>query len=252
VTARAGALALLGLLAALPARAESLVLSLSSHRVQITSTYTGAELVVFGVIDSDRRSITRADPYAVVITAVGPPASTVVREKVRLGPIWVNLRQQKFFEVPTTLAMVSSLPLTEITTPNLRRRYGVGLSALLEPEGVETVTDPRFRQALIRLKGDTAMYAESDRGVTFLTPSIFRANIPVPATAPVGTYEVRVSLFAGGVQLARETTTFEVEKAGFEQYVARAAYQHAWLYGGLTAGIALFFGWLASVIFRRD
>jgi uncharacterized protein (TIGR02186 family) len=235
-----------------PADAETLVLSLSAHRVQINSTYTGSELVVFGVIDNERRSITRGDPYAVVVTATGPLASTVVREKVRLGPIWVNLRQQKFVGVPTTLAVVSSRPLPDITTPQLRRRYGVGTDAVLDPVGFDQLYEPSFRRALVRLKTDAGLYSENGRGVTFLTPSIFRATIPVAATAPVGTYEVRVSLFSGGVELARETTNFEVGKVGFEQYVAGAAYQHPWLYGGLTALIALFFGWLASVIFRRD
>jgi uncharacterized protein (TIGR02186 family) len=234
------------------AGAETLVLSLSSHRVQITSTYTGSELVVFGVIDNERRSMSRGDPYALVVTTIGPPASTVVREKVRFGPIWVNLRQQKFFEVPTTLSVIGSHPLADITTPQLRRRFGIGIDALLDPGGVDQLYDGRFRKALIRLKAEAGLYTENDRGVTFMTPSIFRASIPVPATAPVGPYEVRVSLFSGGVELARETTSFEVGKVGFEQYVAGAAHQHAVLYGCLTAAIALFFGWLASVIFRRD
>ena len=39
--------------AAATARAEGLVVSLSSHHVRITQTYTGAELVIFGVITCD-------------------------------------------------------------------------------------------------------------------------------------------------------------------------------------------------------
>ncbi len=61
-----------------------------------------------------------------------------------------------------------------------------------------------------------------------------------------------MSLLSGGVQLAREQTSFEVTKVGFEQAVTSSARQHPWLYGTLTALIALIFGWVATIIFRRD
>ncbi|WP_460447931.1 TIGR02186 family protein [Alsobacter sp. SYSU BS001988] len=249
---RLAAAAMASLWAGGAARAETLVLSLSSHRVQITSTYTGSELVVFGVIDNERRSVTRAEPYDVVVTATGPRASTVVRQKMKLGPIWMNLNQRKFFEVPTTLAQISSRPIELISSPDLRRRFGLGLEALLDPAGYDLVYDPTFRTALVRLQKDAGLYKVNERGVTFITPSIFRAAVPVPATAPLGGYEVGVTLFSGGVLLARESTNFEVTKVGFEQAVAQAAHQHPLLYGGLTAALSLAFGWLATVIFRRD
>jgi uncharacterized protein (TIGR02186 family) len=248
----AAALAWLGGASGEGARAETLVLSLSSHRVQITSTYTGSELVVFGVIDNERRSVTRAEPYDVAVTATGPRASTVVRQKMRLGPIWMNLNQRKFFDVPTTLAQITSRPIEQISSPDLRRRFGLGLEALLDPAGYDLIYDPTFRTALVRLQKEAGLYKVSERGVTFITPSIFRAVVPVPATAPLGGYEVGVTLFSGGVLLARETTHFEVSKVGFEQAVAQAAHQHPVLYGGLTAALSLAFGWLATVIFRRD
>ena len=47
---RAAAALVLAIAAATPARGESLVASLSTSRVQITSNYTGASIVVFGAI----------------------------------------------------------------------------------------------------------------------------------------------------------------------------------------------------------
>ena len=52
--------------------------------------------------------------------------------------------------------------------------------------------------------------------------------------------------------MARTNTALEVIKAGFEQFVADAARDYGLLYGLLTALMALFTGWLASVVFRRD
>ena len=51
--------------------------------------------------------------------------------------------------------------------------------------------------------------------------------------------------------LARTQTQFELLKSGFEQRVGELARDWSALYGGAT-GLALLFGWIASVVFRRD
>jgi hypothetical protein len=61
-----------------------------------------------------------------------------------------------------------------------------------------------------------------------------------------------VALFAETVILARTSTSFELVKTGFEQQVGDIARDWSATYGVATAGLALLFGWLASVIFRRD
>ncbi len=234
------------------AKAESLVTTISSGHVQINSTYTGAELVVFGVIERDGRVGARTDAYDVVVTSRGPEGNTVVREKVRFGPIWMNLDQRKFVGVPATLAVLSNRPLGDIAEPHLRRRYRLGLDMQVGPGGTDPAWDAAFLDALLRLKTDGRLYMQDPKGVDFLTPNIFKATVPVPATAPVGHYGVEVSLLAGGVEIARAATGFEVAKVGFEAAVARSARQHALFYGLATVGIALAFGYLATIIFRRD
>jgi hypothetical protein len=54
------------------------------------------------------------------------------------------------------------------------------------------------------------------------------------------------------VLLARTQTHFELLKTGFEQQVGDLARDWSILYGGATGLFALLFGWIASVIFRRD
>jgi uncharacterized protein (TIGR02186 family) len=234
-----------------PARAERIIVTLSSDRVHITSTYTGSELVVFGVIERDANSGPRVEPYDVVVTSVGPSVRAVVRQKERVGPVWVNLNQRKFFDVPSVIAVQGSRPLPEMTTIEYRRRFRLGIEALVEDTATDA-PDATFRDALIRLKKETGLYREDGDAVRFLTPTVFRAAVPVPATAPVGRYAVDISLLAGGVQVARADTAFFVDKAGFEALVVRQARRNPVLYGVATAAMALAFGWLASIIFRRD
>jgi uncharacterized protein (TIGR02186 family) len=250
------ALALLALLTcAMPAAAETLVTSLSNHRVLINSNYTGTSIAVFGAIERDSQTVSRASPYDVVVTVRGPRQFLTVREKERMGPVWLNQEQQKFPEAPAYLSVLSSRSLTDITSDILRQRQKVGLEAIVNaPDFTNNrgaVDDP-FREALLRLKGREGLYLQSERGVTFLTPSIFRSAIPLPATAPPGNYDVEVMLFAETVILARTSTSFELVKTGFEQQVGDIARDWSAAYGVVTAGLALVFGWLASVIFRRD
>ena len=249
------ALAILGLLIASPACAEALFASLSTPRVAITSTFTGSSVVVFGAIERDGQTVARAGPYDIVITVRGPRQSLVVREKEPLGPMWINRSQQKFVDVPLFLGVLSSRPLREVTTEPLRRRLRVGLRAIMDAPDFTLERGPQgdpFRDALLRLRVQEGLYVERERGVSFLTPTIFRGPVPLPATAPTGFYDVDVALFADGVVLARAETIFELAKIGFEQRMAEFAREWSLAYGVATTLIALSFGWLASVIFRRD
>jgi len=238
-----------------PARAETLITSLSSHRVLISSNYTGTSIAVFGAIERDAQTIARATGYDVAVTVRGPRQFLTVREKERLGPIWINQEQQKFPQAPAYLSVLTSKPIEEITSDQLRQRQKIGLQAIVNAADFTNERggeDKEFRQALYRLKAQEGLYLEDERGVTFLTPDIFRAGIPLPATAPPGEYDVQVVLFADTVILASTVTHFELVKTGFEEQVGAVARDWSLLYGLATAAIALFFGWLASVIFRRD
>lgn len=248
-------LLLAALLPAASAHAETLITSLSSHRVLITSNYTGTSIAVFGAIERDAQTVARATTYDVVVTTRGPGQHVVVRRKEQLGPIWINQDQQKFPLAPSYLSVLTSRPIEAITSDQLRLRQKVGLRAIIDAPDFTNVrdgADQPFRDALYRLKARDGLYLEDERGVTFLTPSLFRASIPLPATAPPGNYEVEVTLLADTVVLARTNTNFELVKTGFEQQVGDIARDWSVFYGVATALVALFFGWLASVIFRRD
>ena len=104
----------------------------------------------------------------------------------------------------------------------------------------------------MRLRTEHGLYREATSAVTFLTPTLFRTGIPLPAEVPIGTYAVEIKLFAAGTLVTKTDTAFDIVKVGFEQFVATSARQHGLLYGLFTAFMALMTGWMASVVFRRD
>ena len=237
---------------ALPAGAERLVSSLSSNVVQITSSFTGVELVLFGTVEPDAANGPPRPSYDLVATVIGPRQNLVTRRKARVAGIWVNAESRTFLDVPSYAAVLSTRPFESIAdaTTLAREQIGIANAALLP--GAGTVSDEPFRDALLRIKGDHGLYGENAEGVTFLTPTLFRASIFVPAEAQVGSYAVELKLFADGAVIARSQSSFEIATVGFERFVAGSAVDHGILYGLATAAMAMMTGWFASIVFRRD
>jgi uncharacterized protein (TIGR02186 family) len=238
------------------AAAERLVASVTNHHVMITSNYTGVELVLFGSVEDDATGTARHGPYDIVATVIGPRESLRTRRKQRVLGIWVNTAARTFVDPPSYLAVLSSRPLDAIVSADAQRRLQLGIADTPLPEFIhndigDVANDP-FRAALVRLMRERDLYSEAPTAVTFLTPTLFRAAIELPAQVPIGNYSVDVKLFADGNLITHTESAFEIVKVGFEQFVVNAAREHGLLYGVTTAMMALLTGWIASVAFRRD
>lgn len=248
-----GLVATFGLAPMPEAHAEKLIVSVSNHRVTITPNYVGEELVLFGSIERDARTPPNRTAYDLVVTVTGPAISLVTRRKERIVGIWVNRESRQFDNVPSYLAVSANRPLIAIADADTLRKQqiGIGNAPALQPAGVDAAAD-LFRAALLRLKGERGLYREAANAITFLTPTLFRTSIPLPADVPTGTYTVDVKAFADGAMVTRAESAFEIVKIGFEQFVADSARQHGVAYGVITTLLALMTGWLASIVFRRD
>lgn len=244
--------------ASAPAHAERLVTSLSTSRVLISSNFTGSQVVVFGTVDRPPRDANGEPPrYDVVVTVRGPKASIVTRRKERVLGLWMNVDSRRFVEAPSYLAVMANRSLPEIADAEVLRRARLGIdhTVLLQrigPDFADSVANDPFRQAFVRLQTRRGTYRQDERGVTFLTATVFRAVVPMPANVPTGAYEVETNLLSAGVVAATDRTALTVDKVGFEQRVTNLARDHGLLYGLAVSGLALLTGWLASIIFRRD
>lgn len=246
---RRGAAALaLALLAAAAGRAsaEELTIALSTPDIRIDSNFTGVAVTVFGVIGRDAAAVPPAAGYRIAVLMEGPAETTIARRKDRFLGIWANGASETVV-APSFYAVRSSGPLAAVAGPAERRQLDLGFGDL----GLAFSGTAPFRDAFLRLKQESGLYSEDD-SVQFIGDSIFRTSVWVPANVPVGRYAVTAYLFAGGGLLAQAGDSVMISKTGFERFMFQSSRSQSLAYGLATVALALFSGWLAGVIFRRD
>lgn len=248
-------LALLLILLPPAARADDLVSGLSQDQIQITSNYTGSDLVVFGAVERAMDSGESFDDSGrdVVVIVRGPSVKMDVRRKQRIAGIWINNRQVTLTGMPAYYYVASTQPLKKIATPQTLGRYQIGFDNV-EPEKASTrnaAKAEQFRQAVIRQRVRTHLYTEVPDGVEFLSYSLFRVHVPIPADAPRGQYTAEVYLFKNGVVTSAQSTPLFVDQIGLERNLYNFAHNQGFAYGLATVVMALFLGWLSSFLFRK-
>ncbi|POF34926.1 TIGR02186 family protein [Roseibium marinum] len=235
---------------------NDLVTSLSSDVVSIQSNFTGTEIVIFGQAQNIERQPNDPSSLDLAIVVEGPPQDITTRRKGRFLGVWVNRQAERFQHVPSFYAVASTIDIGAMADRDLLDELGIGLNHInLAVSGVSNVPladRDDFRKAFIRLREETGLYSEQETSIQFLTDTMFRTNIPLPANIPVGEYKVKSFLFQKGEVVSSTEETLAVAKIGFEQITFELAQYYPLVYGLLAVGLAIFTGWLAGVIFRRD
>jgi len=240
-----------------PAQArEDIQSDLSARDIKIESNFTGAEIVVFGTVENGTRSSAAGD-YDVVVVIRGPDESIVTRRKARTLGLWMNRDSRVFAQVPGFYAVLSSRPLDEIANPETLKRHNIGFDSLLQipVAAIEQEPDPEvrtFRDAVIRIMEEDGLYVVDGRGVTFISKSLFRATINLPADVPDGGYLANVYLFREGKLLSLNQSQLSITKAGFERLIYSTAFDYPLLYGIVAVLVAIAVGLFASTVLRRD
>lgn len=241
-------------LAPAPAVAQKLVTSISSHRVLVNSSFTGAELVLFGAIEEAPN--TKFGKYDVVVTVLGPTRTYVTRHKSRVIGLWINTASREFKDVPSYLAVMTNRPASEMGSPEMLRKNKIGLGNHMFPQQIgqdiaDVSPDDPFRRSFLRVREADGAYFSDPNGITFITPTLFRTTVPIPGRALTGTYQVETLLLMNGAVVAKQQTALELVKTGFEAIVAREARDNGLLYGLVTVVLAILSGLIASLLFRR-
>jgi uncharacterized protein (TIGR02186 family) len=238
------------LLAASPASAEQLVSGISQDLIQITSTYKGSDIVVFGAVEGEPAA-ENPSPRDVVVIVRGPDTDITVRRRDRVAGVWINHDAAKLSGMPSYYFLASTRPLNKIAPPDALTHYSIGFQNL-QPDMVHSHHDYEpFRQAALRHLEQDHLYTETPGGVEFLSSTLFRAHVPVPAGVARGQYNVEVYLLRGGVVESAQSTPLFIDQTGLERRLYNFAHNQPFGYGLAAVVMAVIMGWISSLLFRR-
>lgn len=223
--------------------------AVTEDEIAVNSDFRGFSITVFGV-NPDRRG--RGD---IVVAVRGPTGPATVMQKRRWFGLWVNGSPVEFSEAPAFHAIISERPLRSIASPQAIWSLQLDPAASAQLAGATPAdTDPSaYREALVRLRTAAGLYSEDPNGLEMMSERrLFRAQIRIPANAPLGQYVADIYLFRNGRLISSQRSPVNVSRAGFERSIHELATNNPLFYGFVVVAMALGAGWGASVAFRRS
>ncbi len=228
--------------------AEPLTFDLVQDHVEITSSFSGMPLVVFG-------SVNAKGDLAVILE--GPVKNSTVRRKERIMGAWINRGWARFEGVPSYYDF--AMNVEEGAPPLLRddialeKHLGFAfLNEAVHGKRHKGEALQAFRAALLRNKQERDLYPLASQNIQFISPELFRVDFDLPSNIPSGQYKVRVMLIRGGGVVYEQVKEFSIGLEGVSANIYKFAQGYSFLYGVLCVFIACIFGWLSGVIVRRN
>lgn len=234
---------------------ETIQIGLSTDTISITPYFSGADLTIFGSVDNVNPESARQNRYDVIVVLEGPSRPILVQRKDRIMGIWVNSKSLAFDDVPVSYSFATTRPPQDIAGLAAFKQLSLGPDNIfLAPQNPDASDAyiAEFTAALRERKAATDLYTQRVGGVQFLSQSLFRATVFLPANAPIGTHKARAYLFLNGKFAGETTSPLHIAKSGFEQGIYRFAQDYSLVYGIGAVALALLTGWLGRKLLQRD
>ncbi len=237
-------------IAALPLKAEEVVLGLSADEVAITATFDGSELLVFGAVK--REAPIADEPLEVIVTIAGPSVPLTVRRKEKKLGIWVNTDAVEVKEAPSFYAVATTGPLKEVLAQieDLRHRISIPKAIRLVGASPHVKSPQSFSEAVIRIRKKNRSYQLLEGAVALDQQTLFRTSIQLPSNLTEGDYATRIFLTRRGYVVSQFETTIDVRKVGVERWLFNLSRQQPMIYGLMSLAIAIAAGWGAAAAFQ--
>ncbi len=219
-----------------------LVADISSALIEVTTSFSGAELLLFGATDGEGE---------VAVVVRGPFDDVVVRKKTKLAGIWINGEGVKIKKPPSFYHVAATENLQNVTSKKILNQLQIGEDNLYFQAKGKKAKIKEFTQAFKDLKVREKLYSGDVATVKLLGNKLFRTDISFPANAPIGDYLVEVYLFHDKQLVSMEITPLKILKTGVEAQIHAFANKYSFLYGLVAVLIACLFGFCASVIFQK-
>ncbi len=225
---------------------QLLSVDLAEKSIDITTGFDGGRLTLYG---------TAKEHGDIAVTVQGPLNSMAVRRKSRILGIWMNRKSIEFEHVPAYYDFALSRAAEDMGSHEFMRRNDIGLDAFhfdTRSSHVDPVMADMFREALVRNLQAQGLFPLEPKAVSFLDDHFFRVVFILPSNMPTGLYRVSTFLIRNGDMLDKNVMEIRAAQTGFSADISLFAQNQSFAYGVMAVLMALFFGWGAYVILRRE
>lgn len=234
-----------------PKPAESIVAGVSQGDIDITTSFNGKDIIIYGAIKRET-PIPDGPPLDVIVAVQGPSKAITIRRKARHLGVWVNSESVSIGAAPDFYVVATTRALPQILPPDEDTRFRVSIPLAVRAfAGEMTVSDAvPFTEALLDLRRKAGLYRLDQGVVTLIDQTLFRADVRMPANVVEGTYSLRILLLRDGKVIDTYRAPIDVRKVGLERWLYHLALDKPFLYGLMSLALAIAAGWASSVAFR--
>ncbi|MEL7488824.1 MAG: TIGR02186 family protein [Pseudomonadota bacterium] len=234
------------------ASADEVSIGLTTESIDVDADFSGAQIVLFGVIADADEAAPSGDIIAVVR---GPEMPFTVRRIEKTGFFWTAGETFSIDGAPGLYLTSASRPIEEFAPASLREELHLGADAIGVSKRIAGHADARdLEQAaagFIDAERRSGRYRDAAGEVRFFENGLFSIDVDLPPNTPVGDYAVDVFLIRDGAVVAADTAAMSVRKVGLERRIYELAQTQPLGYGVVCVAMSLFAGWLGAAAFRK-
>ena len=229
----------------------SLVTDLSKKVISINVNFSGSKFHIFGAIKKNNPKVSSIDqpPFDILIEVIGPPITMSLFQKEKKFGFWINKKIDNLKNIPSFYSISGTKPLDILLPNNIETANDIGLVKQINTKN-QKIENELIDQILFIGK-DKKQYNENNTPITLLENTLFSNEIDFPTNLHEGNYKVKIHLIRFQKVLATKQDIIYVKKIGLQNWINYLAFEKPQLYGIMSILIAITFGFVASLVFRK-
>lgn len=221
-------------------------------RINIDFFYHGSTVVIHGI----------SDPGTDLVIKINSEGGHhTLRQKGKVGVLWMNVGTLTFNHVPSVYFLQSTKKIDDILTSAEQVKYGLGYTALARESQVTAVEDTKDPVEKERWFNEFLKYKEASKVYSVATGKIsltqkdggqdYYTAMDWPYQAPPGDYMVTVYAVKDKKVVEQAGAKVTVQQVGIIKALAAMASNNGAFYGFIAVLVALAAGFGVGLIFRK-
>ncbi len=227
----------------------SATVNVSPEHIAVDSLYHGSRITISGEAGVDEE---------IIVKITSEEGKADLRRKGKKGGfLWMNVGELAIEPVSDVYLLFSTRDIDEILNAEQQNKYAIGYRSLKKRANVEPVSDETEKEQwfdeFIKFKENNNIYGVFPGAIDVISSGEkkkFRIDMDWPYQAPPQEYKISAYAVTNGLISDESDVVLVVEKTGVLRFLSGMAFNNAAVYGVVSIFIAVFAGFIVSMIFK--